>query len=362
MAAKIAACVLGGSLFCGTAYVVAVTVAPPLKYTVSNDHRINKFDELAPCYDSKTKSQEFYLGIGRMRRQLLKEATGRVLEVGCGSASNLGLYHADECDQVIFCDRSPAMIDMCRKKIVARLHYHPYEYPHFPVTKGMIDIVRQSATAAQGAGAAASSSSADITVLAKTDDELRQLMQEHKGVLPIDAEAKLSPSDALELQKRQVEIVKRHMTTAPLREERKQKHVQKSVEESPGVVQSELYAVALYPAEHMPFADNSFDTVVDMFGICSFDDPVAALREMSRVCKPSGKILLLEHGKGSWDRLNDYLDKFAPRHAKMWGCWWNRDIRRYVRLAGLAPSTKNESHFGTTQMLVCTPYKHTISR
>jgi methyltransferase OMS1 len=45
------------------------------------------------------------------------------------------------------------------------------------------------------------------------------------------------------------------------------------------------------------FPDNSFDTVVDTFGLCSFDDPIAVLKELQRVCKPNGKILLLEHGR-----------------------------------------------------------------
>lgn len=50
-------------------------------------------------------------------------------------------------------------------------------------------------------------------------------------------------------------------------------------------------------AKLVQFPDNSFDTVVDTFGLCSFDDPIAVLRELQRVCKPDGKILLLEHGR-----------------------------------------------------------------
>ena len=66
------------------------------------------------------------------------------------------------------------------------------------------------------------------------------------------------------------------------------------------------------------FADNSFDTIVDTFGLCSFDDPVAVLKELQRVCKPDGKILLLEHGRSkSYLGLSDYLDKHAERHAKV---------------------------------------------
>ena len=60
------------------------------------------------------------------------------------------------------------------------------------------------------------------------------------------------------------------------------------------------------------YADNSFDTVVDTFGLCSFDDPVAVLKQMQRVCKPDGKILLLEHGRSnSYQGLSNYLDRHA---------------------------------------------------
>ncbi|KAL7552822.1 hypothetical protein ACHAWF_016072 [Thalassiosira exigua] len=66
------------------------------------------------------------------------------------------------------------------------------------------------------------------------------------------------------------------------------------------------------------FGENSFDTIVDTFGLCSFDDPVAVLKELKRVCKPDGKILLLEHGRSkSYSGLSDYLDKHAERHAKV---------------------------------------------
>ena len=73
------------------------------------------------------------------------------------------------------------------------------------------------------------------------------------------------------------------------------------------------------------FPENSFDTVVDTFGLCSYNDPVAVLKEMARVCKPDGKILLLEHGRSkSYDFITRYLDRNAERHAKNWGCCWNR--------------------------------------
>jgi len=88
-------------------------------------------------------------------------------------------------------------------------------------------------------------------------------------------------------------------------------------------------------AANLEFPDSCFDTVVDTFGLCSYDQPVLVLKEMARVCKPDGKILLLEHGRSKmWESLSQYLDKHAERHAKNWGCVWNGDVRDYVEQLG----------------------------
>ena len=106
----------------------------------------------------------------------------------------------------------------------------------------------------------------------------------------------------------------------------------------------------------MGFKAGSFDTVVDTFGLCSYEDPVAALREMARVCKRGdqrGRILLIEHGRSqshAW--LTNILDKHARPHAAKWGCYWNRDIVGIVKEAGLTIVQRHEFHFGTTQLIV----------
>ena len=106
----------------------------------------------------------------------------------------------------------------------------------------------------------------------------------------------------------------------------------------------------------MGFKSGSFDTVVDTFGLCSYEDPVAALREMARVCKRGdqrGRILLIEHGRSeshAW--LTNILDKHARPHAAKWGCYWNRDIVGIVKEAGLTIVQRHEFHFGTTQLIV----------
>lgn len=116
------------------------------------------------------------------------------------------------------------------------------------------------------------------------------------------------------------------------------------------------YACIQADCESLDFPDQSFDTVVDTFGLCSYDDPVKTLNEMARVCKPDGKILLLEHGRSkSWDFISRYLDKHAERHAKNWGCCWNRDLDKILKESELHLESLTTWHFGTTYYIVCRP-------
>ncbi|MFN6550645.1 class I SAM-dependent methyltransferase [Mycolicibacterium septicum] len=48
-------------------------------------------------------------------------------------------------------------------------------------------------------------------------------------------------------------------------------------------------------AHHLPFADESFDTVVCTFGLCAIPDIDAALDEMTRVLRPAGTLILVDH-------------------------------------------------------------------
>ena len=109
----------------------------------------------------------------------------------------------------------------------------------------------------------------------------------------------------------------------------------------------------------LSFDDSSFDTVVDTFGLCSVDDPGLALREMLRVCRPGGSVLLLEHGASSYGWLTNILDKHAAQHALKWGCWWNRDIAAIVQGAAAATGAEVEElwsyQLGTTYYAVLRP-------
>jgi ubiquinone/menaquinone biosynthesis C-methylase UbiE len=53
-------------------------------------------------------------------------------------------------------------------------------------------------------------------------------------------------------------------------------------------------------AEHLPFDDASFDTVVCALALCTIPRPAAALAEMRRVLVPGGRLLLLDHVGSTW--------------------------------------------------------------
>ncbi|KHO01700.1 ubiquinone/menaquinone biosynthesis-related protein [Metarhizium album ARSEF 1941] len=80
-----------------------------------------------------------------------------------------------------------------------------------------------------------------------------------------------------------------------------------------------------------PPSKATYDTIIQTFGLCSVADPVAVLCNLASAVKPdSGRIILLEHGKGWYGLVNGLLDRNADRHFDKYGCWWNRDIEALV--------------------------------
>ena len=89
-------------------------------------------------------------------------------------------------------------------------------------------------------------------------------------------------------------------------------------------------------AQRLGFADNSFDAAVATFVFCSVPDAVRGLRELGRVVKPGGKIVLLEHVRINQPaiigKLMDWLD---PLVVRLMGPHINRRTVENVKKAGL---------------------------
>ncbi|MBP2019207.1 ubiquinone/menaquinone biosynthesis C-methylase UbiE [Symbiobacterium terraclitae] len=88
-------------------------------------------------------------------------------------------------------------------------------------------------------------------------------------------------------------------------------------------------------AQRLAFPDASFDTVLASYVFCSIPDPIAALREAARVCRPDGRILLLEHMRVDRPVIGALMDAAAPLVSALVGCRINRRTVENVRLAGL---------------------------
>ena len=90
-------------------------------------------------------------------------------------------------------------------------------------------------------------------------------------------------------------------------------------------------------AESLPLEDGSVDTVLLTYTGCTIPDIAAALAEFRRVLKPSGRLLLCEHGRAAEPRVARFQDIVNPWwRALAGGCNVNRDIAALLRQAGFA--------------------------
>jgi ubiquinone/menaquinone biosynthesis C-methylase UbiE len=86
--------------------------------------------------------------------------------------------------------------------------------------------------------------------------------------------------------------------------------------------------------QHLDFADHSFDTVFATFVFCSVPDPIAGLQELKRVCRPDGRLLLLEHMRPGNSTLGFIFDVLNPMVVRMMGANINRRTTDNLRAAG----------------------------
>ena len=71
--------------------------------------------------------------------------------------------------------------------------------------------------------------------------------------------------------------------------------------------------------QNLEFGDDSFDTVVASFVFCSVPDPIRGLREILRVCRPGGKVILLEHVLSANRVLARLMNLVNPLAVRMMG-------------------------------------------
>ena len=114
-----------------------------------------------------------------------------------------------------------------------------------------------------------------------------------------------------------------------------------AIDISPKMLERAAQKAAAYPGTlelrvmdvcELPFAEASFDTVVTVCTFCSVPRPVAGLRELYRVLKPGGQLLMFEHVRSKIGPFGIFLDLMTPLSRRL-GPDLNRDTVGNVQKA-----------------------------
>jgi phosphatidylethanolamine/phosphatidyl-N-methylethanolamine N-methyltransferase len=89
-------------------------------------------------------------------------------------------------------------------------------------------------------------------------------------------------------------------------------------------------------AADLKFADNSFDIVYAPYVISVVPDPVAVAREMRRVCRPGGRIVILNHFRGT-NRFGAWVDRAIAPFTVHIGFKSDLDLPGFLAQAELKP-------------------------
>lgn len=107
------------------------------------------------------------------------------------------------------------------------------------------------------------------------------------------------------------------------------------------------------PGEEIPLEDNSVDTVLLTYTLCTIPDTLKAMQNMRRVLKPGGKLIFSEHGRApdaaveKWqNRLNGVWGKIAG------GCNINRDIPTLIEAGGFNITNLDQMYVPSTPKIL----------
>jgi len=107
----------------------------------------------------------------------------------------------------------------------------------------------------------------------------------------------------------------------------------KRAQKKTALLNREVYLVQM-DVEDLGFPDNSFDSIFASFVFCSVPDPVQGLRELRRVCRSGGRLVLLEHMRPGNRFIGLLFDLLNPLVVRMIGANINRRTIENIARAG----------------------------
>lgn len=99
------------------------------------------------------------------------------------------------------------------------------------------------------------------------------------------------------------------------------------------------------PGEQIPLDDDSVDSILVTYTLCTIPDVVTALRGMRRVLKPGGHLFFCEHGKAPDRAVHRWQRRINPAWRLVsGGCNMDRDIPGLLAEAGFAIEDDNRMY------------------
>lgn len=246
-------------------------------------------------FDRELDHEESRTGVTKLRKRLAGRAVGHVLEVAVGTGRNFDLYDWDTVAGVSSSEGS----ETAAKQAPAKKNRGSNKAEEAPkmlsftgldIASDMLDVAGTKLKSVDALSKALENPT--VTVLRDANNDVAAGALEY-----LSGALRLVKADALSFL--------------------------------PPPPQSSSAAAAA-AAESAPLT--KYDTIIQTFGLCSVSSPHSILSRLASAVKPeTGRILLLEHGRGTWGLVNWWLDRYAPDHFCKYGCWWNRDIERIVR-------------------------------
>ena len=105
-------------------------------------------------------------------------------------------------------------------------------------------------------------------------------------------------------------------------------------------------------AERLPFADATFDAALATLVFCSVGSPAEGLRELRRVVRPGGRVVLLEHVRPA-GALGYAFDALSLLTVPLLEDHFNRRTAEEARRAGLSVERTDSHLLGAVQLIVC---------
>lgn len=103
------------------------------------------------------------------------------------------------------------------------------------------------------------------------------------------------------------------------------------------------------PGEQIPLEEQSVDTVLVTYALCTIPDPVVALRGMGRVLRPGGRLIFCEHGMAPDPGVSKWQGRINPMWRRLFGgCNLNRDIPGLLDAGGFSVDHLEQAYLPST--------------